>query len=149
MSPSYSGQFLRTSGLVALAMGALFAADTFLARTEEKESRIESARLFALSQALLEQGRSGEAVDRLKDALEIERGNRDYQHALGEAQLAAGQAAEAETTLNDVLLNDSTDGPANLTMGRCCLRKAESARQFLIITARSTASGKTMRRVTA
>lgn len=123
MSPAYSGQFLRTSSLVALAMGALFAADTFLARTEEKESRIESARLFELGQRLLNQGHSADAVGRFKDALEIERGNRDYQRALAQAQLAAGQAADAETTLTDVLLANSTDGPANLSMARVLLKE--------------------------
>jgi tetratricopeptide (TPR) repeat protein len=116
--PSSSGQFLRTCSLVALAIGALFAADTFLARTEEAESRTEAARLFALGQRLLDQGHSAEAVGRFKDALEIERGNRDYQRALAQAQLAAGEAADAETILTDLLLNDSTDGPANLTMAR-------------------------------
>jgi tetratricopeptide (TPR) repeat protein len=118
-----SGQFLRTFGLVALAMGALFAADTFLAKTEEAESRVEAARLFDLGQRLLDQGHGAEAVDRIKDALEIERGNRDYQRVLAQAQLAAGQAADAETTLTDLLLSDSTDGPANLTMGRVLLKE--------------------------
>ena len=100
----------------------------FLAKIRERrESRIEAARLFALSRSLLDRGHSAEAVDRLKDALEIERGNRDFQRALAQAQLAAGQTPDAETTLNDLLLSDSTDGPANLTMGaRAPQRKAES-----------------------
>jgi len=121
--PASSGQFLRTFGLVALAMGALFAADTFLARSEEAESRIEAGRLFKLGQSLLEQGHNAEAVDRLKDAIAIERGNRDYQRALAQAQLAAAQVADAEATLTDLLLNDSTDGPANLTMGRVLVKE--------------------------
>ena len=62
-------------------------------------------------------------MDRFKDALEIERANRDYQRPLAQAQLAAGQAADAETTLNDLLLNDSTDGPANLAMGRVLVKE--------------------------
>ena len=122
MTQSPSGQFLRTSGLVVLAMGAIFAADTFLAKTEAKESRIESARLFALGQSLLAEGHNADAVDRFKDALEIERGNRDYQRALAQAQLAAGQTADAEATLDDVLLNDSNDGTANLLMGRVLVK---------------------------
>jgi len=123
MIPSSSAQFLRTFGLVALAIAALFAADTFLAKIEESESHIEAARLFALGEHLIDEGRSAEAVDRLKDALEIERSNRDYQRTLAQAQLAAGQAADAETTLNDLLLNDSTDGSANLMMGRVLLKE--------------------------
>jgi tetratricopeptide (TPR) repeat protein len=123
MTPASSGQFLRTFSLVAVAMAALFAADTFLAKTEEAESRIEAARLFALGQNLLNQGHSAEAVDRLKDALEIERGNREYQLILAQAQLAAGQAADAEATLTNLLLGDSTDGPANLAMGRVLVKE--------------------------
>jgi tetratricopeptide (TPR) repeat protein len=123
MTPFYSRQFLRTISLVALAMGGLFAADTFLAKTEEAESRIEAARLFALGQSLLDKGRNAAAVDYFKDALEIERGNREYQQILAQAQLAAGQTADAEATLNDLLLGDSTDGPANLTMGRVLVKE--------------------------
>ncbi len=123
MTPSSSAQFLRTFSLVALAIGAFFAADTFLARTEEAESRIEAARLFELGQRLLDRGHSAESVDRFKDALEIERANRGYKRLLAQAQLAAGQAADAEATLNDLLLSDSTDGPANLTMGRVLLKE--------------------------
>jgi tetratricopeptide (TPR) repeat protein len=126
MTPASSGQYLRTFTLVAVAMAALFAADTFLAKTEEAESRIESARLFALGQSLLNQGHSAEAVDRLKDALEIERGNREYLRTLAQAQLAAGQAADAEATLNDLLLGDSTDGPANLAMGRVLVKEGRT-----------------------
>jgi tetratricopeptide (TPR) repeat protein len=125
---SGSHQFLRTFSLMALAIGALFAMDTFLAKTEEAESRVEAARLFELGQRLLDQGNGAEAVDRLavdriKDALEIERGNRDYQRVLAQAQLAAGQVEDAESTLQDVLLSDSTDGPANLTMARVLLKE--------------------------
>lgn len=123
MTPSHSGQFLRTIVLVAVAMGALFAADTFLAKTEEAESRIEAARLFALGRSQLQQGRNTEAVDYFKDALEIERGNREYQGILAQAQLAAGLAADAEATLHDLLLADSTDGPANLSMGRVLVKE--------------------------
>src|SRR5579862_8176140 len=108
---SSSRQFLRTFSLVALAIGALFAVDTFLAKTEEAESRVEAKRLFNLGQNLLDLGNSAEAVDRIKDALEIERGNRDFQKVLARAQLAAGQPEDAETTLDELLLNDSTDGP--------------------------------------
>jgi tetratricopeptide (TPR) repeat protein len=122
-TPSSSGQFLRTLSLVALAIAALFAADTFLAKTEEAESRVEAERLFKLGQSLLNQGSSAEAVDRIKDALEIERGNRDYQRLLAQAQLGAGQLADAETTLNDLLRGESTDGPANLTLARVLVKE--------------------------
>jgi tetratricopeptide (TPR) repeat protein len=121
--PSSSAQFLRTLSLMAVAVAALFAADTFLAKSEEAESRVEAERLFKLGKALLEQGNSAEAVDRIKDALEIERGNRDYQGLLAQAQLNAGQLADAETMLSDSLRGDSTNGPANLTMARVLVKE--------------------------
>jgi thioredoxin-like negative regulator of GroEL len=89
--------FLGALGLVLLAIAALFAADTFLARTEQAETRIEAARLFEQGKCLMGRAENVKAIDRLKDALA--RDNRDYQRALAQAQLAAGKGDEAEATL--------------------------------------------------
>jgi len=48
----------------------------------------------------------------------MERGNRLYQRTLAQAQLAAGKTSDAESTLMELLASDSTDGLANLIMGR-------------------------------
>lgn len=117
--------FLGTCILVGLSIAALFVVDTFLARTERVESTVEAARLFSQGQNLLKQGDSVAAVERIKDAIEIERGNRNYQRTLAEAQLAAGQAADAEATLNALLASDSTDGPANLIMARVQVKQSQ------------------------
>jgi tetratricopeptide (TPR) repeat protein len=101
----------------------MFTVDTFLAKTEESESRIEAARLFAEGQKLLNAGDNVQAVERLQDALAIERQNRDYELALARAQLGAGQLQDAEMTLGGLLLADSTDGPANLTMARVLVKQ--------------------------
>ena len=124
MNPSASGrQFLRTLGLVALAISVMFTVDTFLAKTEESESRVEAARLFAEGQRLLDQGHNLEAAERLKDALAIQRVNRDYELALARAQLGAGQYPDAEATLGTLLASNSTDGPANLNMARVLVKE--------------------------
>ena len=93
MTPTASArQFLRTLAMVALAMFVLFAVDTFLAKTEEAESRIEAARLFKEGQRLLDQSRNAEAVERLKDALTIQRDNHDYQLALARRSWQRGSS---------------------------------------------------------
>jgi tetratricopeptide (TPR) repeat protein len=104
--------------LVFLAIAAIFAADTFLAETERAESRVGAARLFQQGQTLMQRGESAEAVARIKDAVSIERNNRDYLRALAQAQLTAGDTAGAEATLTGLLQTDSTDGFASLVMGR-------------------------------
>jgi len=124
VTPSSSGrQFFRTIWLVALSIAIMFGVDTFLAHTEEAETHVEAARLFAEGQKFLSQGKNPEAVSRLKDALAIERGNHDYELALAQAQFAAGQYVDAEQTLNTLLTADSTLGPANLAMARVLLKE--------------------------
>jgi tetratricopeptide (TPR) repeat protein len=103
---------------VGLSIAVLFAVDTFLARTERTESRVEAARLFSEGQNFLRQGNDAAAIESIRDAIEIERGNRYYERTLAEAQLAAGKTADAGVTLNALLASDSTDGQANLIMAR-------------------------------
>jgi tetratricopeptide (TPR) repeat protein len=117
--------FLGTVILVGLSIAGLFAVDTFLARTERNESRVEAARLFSEGQTMLRQGNNATAIERIKDAIEIGRGNRYYQRTLAQAQLDAGKSADAEATLNSLLASDSTDGPANLIMARVQVKQGQ------------------------
>ncbi|MEO8051847.1 MAG: tetratricopeptide repeat protein [Acidobacteriota bacterium] len=117
--------FLGTCILVVVSIGVLFVVDTFLARTESMESRVEAARRFSEGQNFLHEGNNAGAIERLKDAIEIERQNRYYQRTLGQAQLAAGKLADAEATLNALLASDSTDGPANLIMARVQVKEGQ------------------------
>jgi len=110
--------FLRTFSLVFLAIAALFAADMFLARMERKESRIEAAHLFKEGRVLIEHGKTDEAIERIGDAIAIDRDNRDYLRALAQEQFAAGKTADAESTLTGLLQRDSTDGFASSLMAR-------------------------------
>lgn len=128
MLPSATGgQFLRTLSLVALAIAVTFAVDTFLAKMEQSETRVEAARLYAQGRQLLAQGRYAEAADSLQDALTIQRNNRDYELALAQAQLGQGQLADAAATLDRLLTADSTNGPANLNMARVLVKQGKTS----------------------
>ncbi len=109
------------------AIAGLFVVDTFLARTERAEERTEAARRFSEGRKLMEQGRSADAIERLNDAVSIERDNREYRLALAEALLASGRFGGAESTLDDLLQQDSTDGPSNLMMARVMVREGKVA----------------------
>ena len=113
--------------MVFLAMAALFAADMFLAKTEKAESLVEAARLFEQGRGLMQRGQNAEAIERIKDAISIERGNRDYLRTLALAQFAAGKTADAESTLTELLQSDSTDGLANLIMARVLVKEGRFA----------------------
>jgi tetratricopeptide (TPR) repeat protein len=124
--PSATGrQFLRTFSLVALAIAVMFAVDTFLAKMEQSETRVEAARFFAQGRQLLAQSRYAEAASSLLDALTIERNNRDYELALAQAQLGEGHLSDAATTLDRLLASDSTDGPANLNLARVLVKQGK------------------------
>jgi Tfp pilus assembly protein PilF len=113
--------------LVFLAIAAIFAADMFLAGMERKESRIEAARLFRQGQAAMARGENAEGIERIKDAVAMERGNRDYPRTLAQVQLAAGKTADAESTLTDLLETDPNDGLASLTMARVLVKEGRFA----------------------
>ena len=110
--------FIGTFALILIALAALFVIDTFLARIEGNEERAEATRLVAEGHQLMQGGHYAEAAERFKDAVSIERNNRDYLLALAGALLAAKNFPDAETTLNGLLQRDSTDGDANLAMAR-------------------------------
>ncbi len=116
--PIAGRSFLTTIGLVFVAIAALFAADMFLAGMERAETGVEAARLFQQGRALMERGKNAEAINRIADAILIERGNRTYRRTLAQAQLAAGMTTNAEATLAELLQSDSSDGFASLLMGR-------------------------------
>lgn len=128
MAKPFAGpSFLGTFALVFLAIAALFAADLFLAKTERAERQVEAARLFGQGRILMQRGEHAEAIERINDAIAIERGNRDYLRTLAQAQFAAGRTADAESTLTELLQSDSTDGLASLIMGRVLVKEGRFA----------------------
>ncbi len=110
--------FFGTFALIFVALAALFVIDTFLARIEQNEDRAEATRLFAEGHQMMQDGHYAEAAERFRDAVSIQRDNRDYLLALSGALLAAKNFADAESTLDGLLQRDSTDGDANLAMAR-------------------------------
>src|SRR5579863_3967177 len=110
--PVAGRSFLGTFGLVFLAIAALFVADTFLAKTDRAESLVAAARLFERGRVLMQRGENAEAIEPIKDAISVERGNRGYLQTLAQAQFASGNTADAESTLTELLQSDPTDGLA-------------------------------------
>ncbi len=122
-----AGSFAGTFAIIFASIAGLWLFDSFLERMDRAETQAEARRSFREGQALAAAGRNAEAAERFRSAVAIERDNRDYQLALANALLAVGKTAGAETIANEVLLNDSTDGAANLTMARINVREGDVA----------------------
>lgn len=123
-TPHPSRSFITTFTLTLVAIVGIFVVDTFLANMDRTESALEATRLFDEGKAALKKGDSLRAVDKINDAIEIDRSNKEYQLTLAEARVASGQTAEAETVLANLLDADPTDGIANLWMARVLAKEA-------------------------
>ena len=110
--------FLGTLALVFVAIAALFAIDTFLAKVEQSETAAQAARLFREGQRLAQEDRTADSIARLRAALALSRDNPEYQLALADALYRANKLADAEALLTAMLQNDATYGGANLLMAR-------------------------------
>jgi len=104
--------------LVFLAIAALGAIDTFLAKVEETEGQDEARRLLVEGQRLVQQGHDAEAIDKFRSALSVSRGNQEAQLGLARALLEVGRLTDAETSIQEMLQRNATDGAANVTMAR-------------------------------
>jgi tetratricopeptide (TPR) repeat protein len=120
---STGGSVLGTIALIFLAIVGLSIVDTYLARTERSENRVEADRLATAGRAAMEQGHALEAVAHFKSAIGMERENSSYWLALGEAQMSAGQLSDAEGTLTELLRRDSTAGAVNLALARVLMKE--------------------------
>jgi tetratricopeptide (TPR) repeat protein len=122
-----SRSFLGTFGLVVLAIAALWIADTFLARIEDADSQAQAERFFQQGRDLLKRGQNKQAIERIEDAIAIQRTNRRYLQALAEAQYAAGRFDDSQATLSDLLASDPTDGVSSLWMARIAAEEGRFA----------------------
>ncbi len=104
--------------IIAAVIGVLYAFDLFMAGVERAELTREAGSLFAQGQRLESTGRASDAIRLYRRALAINRGNIEYQIALGRALVSAGQYREAAPVFADVLDRDPDDGRANLEMAR-------------------------------
>jgi tetratricopeptide (TPR) repeat protein len=124
-SASYA--LAKTLTVTLLAIAALFALDTVLAKTERSKRRAEAERLYENGERLLQAGRSDQAVRQFRAAIAIQRDNQQYQLALGRALQANRQAGEAEATLSEVVERDPLSGPANLALARVLAQEGKAA----------------------
>ena len=104
--------------IVAAVMLVLYGVDKFLAGQEQAETQQEARNRYAEGRRLLHNGDAREAVVAFSRARTLDRANREYQLALGTAQLDDRQLAAAAETLTDVLDEDPNNGRANLLMAR-------------------------------
>jgi tetratricopeptide (TPR) repeat protein len=126
-SPLFHSQLVGNATLIVLVIGFLFAADTFLVKASQSESRAEAARSFAQGKRLFAEGNYSAALARIEDAISLERDDRDYSRTLAEVQVAAGQFAAAEANLTDLLQSDPTDGLSSLIMARTLAKQGRFA----------------------
>lgn len=114
---------LRTLTFVLLAIVLLFVLDTYLASREHSESMIEAQRSYQAGLQLMKEGKYDPAAEQFRAALVVARENPDYQLALAESLMDAGQLPEAESELADVLARDGTAGAPNLAMARVLVKE--------------------------
>ena len=74
----------------------------------------------------MNQGQSSQAIEKISDAIAIERTNRDYLRTLAEAQFAAGRNNDAAATLTGLLSSNSTDGQSNLLLARVMVKQGRA-----------------------
>jgi tetratricopeptide (TPR) repeat protein len=126
-SSRLQSQFAGNAVLLVAVIAILFAADTFLVKASQAESKADAVRSFAQGKSLFARGDYSAALDSIQNALSLERDNRDYSRTFAEVQLAAGKVPDAEATLTDLLQNDSDDGLSSLIMARALAKQGRYA----------------------
>jgi thioredoxin-like negative regulator of GroEL len=111
--------------IIACVIAGLAAFDWWLAATEKAEMQKSAERAYRNGMDLLRSGRTAEAVDALRTAHALERGNEQYELGLIEALMAAGKTSEAEPLMNEVLQQKPNDGFANLIAARLMSKKGQ------------------------
>ncbi len=110
--------FLATFAAIIGVIIVLLGIDLALARVDRNETLQYAAHVYGEGQALLAEGRTGDAVDRFATAVSLERTNLTYGLALAQAMLADRRPDDAEQTLHELLARAQNDGAVNLTMAR-------------------------------
>jgi tetratricopeptide (TPR) repeat protein len=115
-----------TTVVIALVVVGLAGLDQFLARVESAEVVNAAQRSYMQGSRLLAAGKSGEAVDSLRDAHALDRQNPEFGLRLIEALIANGKTADAEPLLTEILQREPNDGLVNLTAARLAIRKGNT-----------------------
>ena len=108
---------------IVAVIGALWAIDIFLARTEIRETQAEARHDHEKGLALLKSDKAVEAIDLLRKAHTLDRENIEYQMDLAGALIAGGKVEEAASELAEILARAPNDGHANLLEARLMLRE--------------------------
>jgi tetratricopeptide (TPR) repeat protein len=111
--------------LVAIVV-ALSALDRFLAKVESAELHSTAQNAYLAGSRLLAAGKAAAAVDLLRQAHSTERENPDYELALISAMTSAGNTADAEPLMNEMLQRAPNDGRVNLIAARLRTREGNA-----------------------
>ena len=114
---------IRLTLAVAGVIAALFVIDVSLEKTEQTELAQSALRDDRNGHALLQQGKTSDAVDQFRKAHALERENVGYEIDLINALMDDGKLAEAEPLVAEVLEEESNDGEVNLVAARLAARQ--------------------------
>jgi tetratricopeptide (TPR) repeat protein len=104
--------------IVAAVLAGIYAFDMFLANVERTELAREANSLYREAQTLESGRRVNDAIRLYRRVLAINRGNLEYQIALGRALVTGKQFADALPVFDEVLQRYPDDGRANLEVAR-------------------------------
>ncbi len=127
MAAKVSRPALGLMAIILAIIAGLWTVDSFLARTETRETQAEARRYHDRGVSLLKANQAAAAIEPLRKAYTLDRDNVDYEIDLSAALLEAGKTAEARQMLDDVLGKSPNDGEANLLEARLMLRTGNFA----------------------
>jgi cytochrome c-type biogenesis protein CcmH/NrfG len=103
---------------IAVTMAAIYSADQFLARLEQRELDAQARHQYASGVSLLRDGHYTQAIEAFRTARSLDRDNASFNLSLADALIRDHQPERAVDTLAEILDKDSNDGQANLLMAR-------------------------------
>jgi cytochrome c-type biogenesis protein CcmH/NrfG len=103
---------------IAATMAAIYSADQFLARLEQRELDAQARHQYSSGVSLLRDGHNTQAIEAFRSARSLNRDNPSFSLALADALLRDHQPERAADALTELLDKDSNDGRANLLMAR-------------------------------
>ncbi len=120
-------QFLSRFAVIVALIGGIYLFDITFANIDRAETKSNAASDFRLGRQSLQAGNIRQAVEKLRDASNLDRSVLAYPVVLSEAVLASGRADDAERLLEPVLARNATDGAANLARARILVKEERFA----------------------
>jgi tetratricopeptide (TPR) repeat protein len=114
------GMYIRERVLIACAvlLIALFGFTAFIARQYHHTIHQYADQWFAKGEAAMNEGQTSAAIDDYRNALVYKPEDPTFQFHLAQALARAGQEVQARTYLTNLLSEDPSSGPINLTLAR-------------------------------